>query len=109
MANILVIGSSNTDMVVGVRDIPVPRWSVRVIGTIAMASMWIYVSHFAIWPLYRSVFIREVAYVLTLASGVALWFAADRLLGLLNTWRQGASRHEAILTPRLRPTLRGTP
>ena len=95
-------------VLVWVREMPVPRWSVNVIGAIATASMWIYVSHFAIWPVYRSVFIREVAYVLTLASGVAVWFVADRLLGLLNTWRQGASRHETTLSPHLRPTLRGT-
>lgn len=76
---------------VWVRELPVPRWSVRFIGTLAAASMWIYVSHFAIWPLYRTVFIREVSYVLTIASGVAVWFVAERSLGLLNNWRQGWS------------------
>jgi hypothetical protein len=73
--------------------------------------MWIYVSHFSIWPLFRSVFIREVAYVLTIASGVAVWFVADRLLGLLNTWRQ-ADHHSSRTPFRLmlpRSMLRGTP
>ena len=96
-------------LLVWVRQLPVPRWSVRVIGTIAAASMWIYVSHFAIWPIYRSVFVREFAYVLTIASGVAVWFVAERLLGLLNTWRQAGSHHTT--TPRFTPRqiLRGTP
>ncbi len=76
---------------VWVRELPVPRWSVRTIGTLAAASMWIYVSHFSIWPLYRMVFIREVAYVLTIVSGVAVWFVAERLLGSLNAWRQARS------------------
>ena len=81
---------------VWVRELPVPRWSVRIIGTLAAASMWIYVSHFSIWPLFQMVFIREVAYVLTIVSGVAVWFVAERLLGLLNIWHQGRSWH----TPR---------
>jgi hypothetical protein len=46
------------------------------------------VSHFSIWPLYRMVFVRELAYVLTIVSGVAVWFVAERLLGLLNDRRQ---------------------
>ena len=74
------------------RELPVPRWSVRIIGTIAAASMWIYVSHFSIWPLYRAVFIQEVAYVLTIVSGVAVWFVAERMLGCLNGWRWSRSR-----------------
>ena len=78
-------------VLVWLRELPVPRWSVRFIGTLAAASMWIYVSHFAIWPLYRMVFIREVSYVLTIVSGVAVWFVAERSLGLLNNWRQGWS------------------
>ena len=78
-------------VLVWVRELPVPRWSVRLIGTLAAASMWIYVSHFTIWPLYRMVFIREVSYVLTIVSGVAVWFVAERSLGFLNNWRQGWS------------------
>ncbi len=71
-----------------VRELPVPRSSVRIIGTLSAASMWIYVSHFSIWPLYQEVFNQEVAYVLTIVSGVAMWFVAQRLLGFLNAWRQ---------------------
>jgi hypothetical protein len=67
--------------------------------------MWIYVSHFAIWPIFRDVFVREFAYVCTIAAGVGVWFVAERLLGLLNNWRQAGSRH-LIIPP---PMLRGTP
>jgi acyl-CoA synthetase (AMP-forming)/AMP-acid ligase II len=74
-----------------VRELPVPRWSVRIIGTFAAASMWIYVSHFSIWPRYQEVFIQEVAYVLTLVSGVAMWFVAERSSAILNNWRPGRS------------------
>ena len=79
------------------REIPLPRWSVAPIGGLAAASMWIYVSHFSIWPLMRTVFVREVAYVFTIAAGVGVWFVAERLLGLLNIWRQGF--HREVLRP----------
>jgi len=73
---------------VWVRQVPVPRWLVPPIGVLAAASMWIYVSHFSIWPPLRTVFDREVAYVLTIAAGVAIWFAAERLFGRpLHWWR----------------------
>jgi surface polysaccharide O-acyltransferase-like enzyme len=96
-------------VLVWARDLPVPRWIVRPVGTLAAASMWIYVSHFAIWPMFRSVFVREVAYVCTIAAGVGVWWAAERLLGLLNTWRQvletrrpGGSRRLVIPRPLVR-------
>ncbi|MFW2335966.1 AMP-binding protein [Ilumatobacter sp.] len=82
------------------RQVPLPRWSVAPVGVLAAASMWIYVSHFSIWPLFRSVFVREVAYVLTLASGVVVWFVAGRSLGLLNTWRQGRRQPDRQRSPR---------
>ena len=76
-------------VLVWVRQIPVPRWSIAPVGVLAAASMWIYVSHFSIWPIFRGVFVREVAYVFTIAAGVGVWFVAERLLGLPNRWRQG--------------------
>lgn len=95
-------------VLVWARELPVPRWSVRAIGTVAAASMWIYVSHFTIWPLYRTAFVREFSYVLTIASGVAVWFIAERLLSSLNTWRQARTR--SLIRPRFTPysTIRGT-
>ncbi|MDW3213851.1 MAG: AMP-binding protein [Ilumatobacteraceae bacterium] len=86
-------------VLVWVRELPVPRWSVRIVGTLAAASMWIYVSHFTIWPLYRLVFIREVSYVLTIVSGVLVWFVAERSLGSLNNWRQAWSWRRATPEP----------
>ncbi len=83
-------------VLVWVRELPLPRWTVRIVGTLAAASMWIYVSHFSIWPLYRMVFIREVAYVLTIMSGVVVWFVAERSLGFLNRWRQARSFRVAL-------------
>lgn len=91
---------------VWVRELPVPRWTVRFIGTLAAASMWIYVSHFTIWPLYRMAFIREASYVLTIASGVVVWFAAERLLGFLNNLWQ--ARSWRVVTPTLVTRLAGT-
>ena len=73
---------------VWLREVPFPRSAIRPIGVLASASLWIYISHFTFWPIIDAPLIREVAYPLTIAAGVAVWFVAERLLGLLNTRRQ---------------------
>ena len=45
------------------------------IAVVAAASMVIYISHFRIWPPLDRNLPRGVAYVLTIAAGIALWFA----------------------------------
>ena len=57
------------------REVPVPRPLVQPIALLAAASLWIYITHFTFWPLLTDVFVREVAYVVTIASGVAVWAA----------------------------------
>jgi hypothetical protein len=52
-----------------------PRLLVPAVGTIAAASMVTFLIHWQVWPLYTSVFLREVAFVLTIATGVATWAA----------------------------------
>lgn len=60
-------------VLVWVPMLPLPRVLHRPIGTIAAASMWIFLLHWQVWPPLDAVLIREVAYVLTLAVGVSAW------------------------------------
>ena len=92
---------------VWIRDVPFPRPLVRPVGVLAAASMWIYVSHFSIWPLFDRLFVREVAYVLTIAAGVAVWFAAERALGSLNNRRQARPRSPLRLRATTTTPVRG--
>jgi acyl-CoA synthetase (AMP-forming)/AMP-acid ligase II len=57
----------------------VPRLAAPVLGVVAAASMVTFLIHWQVWPIYTSVFTREVAFVLTLATGVAVWAIGRRL------------------------------
>jgi hypothetical protein len=63
-------------LLVWVKELPLPRLVVRPVATIAAASMWIFISHFMIWPTLKSWFIIEVAYPLTLLVCLGVWWAA---------------------------------
>ena len=57
------------------RDVPLPRFAVRGAAIVAAASMVIFISHFRIFPPLDRNLPRGVAYVLTIAAGIALWVA----------------------------------
>jgi acyl-CoA synthetase (AMP-forming)/AMP-acid ligase II len=59
------------------RDLPFPRWSVRPVGALAAASMWIYVTHFLFWPVMVDAFDRRLAYLATIGAGVLVSVAVD--------------------------------
>ena len=60
------------------RELPFPRLLARPVGVVAAASMWIFITHFAVWPLVVDVTNPYVAYVVTIAAGTVVWFAVDR-------------------------------
>ncbi|MEP6295690.1 MAG: AMP-binding protein, partial [Ilumatobacter sp.] len=57
-------------VLVWMRDLPIPRPMVSPIGVIASASMWIYITHFTIWPRLAEVMDERLAYIATVAAGV---------------------------------------
>jgi non-ribosomal peptide synthetase component E (peptide arylation enzyme)/peptidoglycan/LPS O-acetylase OafA/YrhL len=61
------------------RQVPWPRPLATVVATLAAASMWIYISHFQLWHPLERLMPRGLAYVATLAAGVAIWALAERL------------------------------
>ncbi len=62
------------------REVPVPRAAVRPVASLAAASMWIYISHFTIWPPLVDLVGVRLAYAPTILLGVAIWAAADRIV-----------------------------
>lgn len=72
------------------------RLAVRPLATLAAASMWIFISHFMIWPPMKDAFIVEVAYPLTIIASLGIWWAATRLPRRIRVavgeWRMGAGR-----------------
>jgi hypothetical protein len=70
-------------LLVWAKEVPLPRFFVRPVATLAAASMWILISHFMIWPPLKSLFIIEVAYPLTIASSIAVWWVATNAPSLV--------------------------
>jgi AMP-binding enzyme len=63
-------------LLVWCRQVALPGLLVRPVALVAAASMWIYLSHFTIWPALDAIMARELAYPLTILAGVAVWAVA---------------------------------
>ena len=68
--------------------------------------MWIFVSHFMIWPILKSWFIIEVAYPLTLLVCLGVWWLATNIA--TPAARAGVAAGRTIPTDR-RPLRPGDP
>jgi hypothetical protein len=66
----------------------VPRLLARPIGWVASASMWIFMTHWTVWPLLTPWMPRPAAMCGTVVAGVALWAA----------WRAVSAHAPAIET-----------
>jgi hypothetical protein len=55
--------------------LPVPRLVAQPLGWLASASMWIFMTHWLVWPELTPHMPRWSAMVATVAAGVALWAA----------------------------------
>lgn len=62
-------------LLIWIPRIRLPRHAATLIGWIAAASMVTFLIHWQVWPVYTSVFSREAAYLLTMATGVGVWAA----------------------------------
>jgi acyl-CoA synthetase (AMP-forming)/AMP-acid ligase II len=62
------------------RELPFPRHLIRPVGVLATASLWIYVTHFMIWPPLLERMNAELALVATIAAGVTIWAVTDRFV-----------------------------
>jgi acyl-CoA synthetase (AMP-forming)/AMP-acid ligase II len=85
-------------LLVWAKEVPLPRFAVRPIATVAAASMWIFISHFMIWPPLKSWFVVEVAYPLTLITCLGVWWVATNGPGFVRDRiaRSTASRPDTV-------------
>lgn len=64
---------------VWISSIRLPKIAAAIVGRIAAASMWIFLVHWQVWPLFTPWFDDRFAYVLTILSGIVVWWATGRL------------------------------
>jgi peptidoglycan/LPS O-acetylase OafA/YrhL len=67
-------------------QLPWPRAAARPLGVLAAASMWILITHFTVWPLLSARLPLLVAYLATLATGIAAWAVVEPGGRLARRW-----------------------
>lgn len=72
-------------------SIPVPRRWIGALSAVAAASMWILISHFQVWPELASRLPIALAYVATIAAGIAIWKAVEVVPRWVRTTRRSRS------------------
>lgn len=75
---LIVIGA--LALVVWVPTLAVPRPAIRAVAPVAGASLYIYLTHFQIYPTLDRTLGPAAAVAASLAVGVAVWIAAQRLM-----------------------------
>ena len=88
-------------VLIWVRAVPMPRLAMRPVAAVSAASMWIYVSHFSLWPPLEQLAGRDIAYPLTILSGVVVWASVGRP----GTTRRAMSWRRASAGSRVRADL----
>lgn len=84
-------------LVLFVPRLRVPRVLVGPIGLIASASLYIYLTHFALLPGMLAIASPLVVTASGIALGIVVWFAAERGTALgVRLWRRQSARHRAV-------------
>jgi hypothetical protein len=65
--------------------VPVPRALHGITGLLASASLYAYVTHWLVYPLFDQAS-KELAVVASLAVGIAYWAVATRVMGVAERW-----------------------
>jgi acyl-CoA synthetase (AMP-forming)/AMP-acid ligase II len=88
-------------LMIWLTSLPVPAGLSRLIGLLASASLYAYLTHWLVYPLFVSIS-PALAVAASLAAGVAYWALAMRVMGAANRWRMRRSRtkvrREPVLT-----------
>jgi hypothetical protein len=58
----------------------VPRPLNRIVGVVAAASLYIYLTHWQAWPLLNEVLPLQLAVVGAVAAGVGAWYVLERVV-----------------------------
>ncbi len=78
-----------------VPSLPVPRVATRAIGLVAGASLYIYLSHWQVFPPVRAAFGKPAAMVVALVAGVLLWKLVGAVEGRVRQVRRSAAPRAA--------------
>jgi acyl-CoA synthetase (AMP-forming)/AMP-acid ligase II len=65
--------------------VPVPRVAVRAVGLTAGASLYIYLTHWQVWPALPGALPVPVLMVACVLAGIAVWWASERLTAAVAT------------------------
>ncbi|MCQ6271878.1 hypothetical protein M8J71_15480 [Pseudarthrobacter sp. R1] len=83
-------------MIAWIPAIPLPRVLHRAVGVVASASLYIYVTHWVVFPDFKDSQ-PVLAVVLSVAAGIAYWAIAVRIMGVAERsqswlWRRRRAR-----------------
>ncbi len=73
---------------VWIRSIRIPTPVAMVVGKVAAASMWIFLLHWQVWPLFTPWLNDRVAYLVTIGVGVVAWWVVAKLSATIAGRRQ---------------------
>ncbi len=73
---------------VWIRSVRLPTPVAAVVGKVAAASMWIFLVHWQVWPMFTPWLDDRVAFLLTIAVGTAVWWGVGRASQLVGELRQ---------------------
>jgi len=82
------------------RPVRLPSWAASALGVVASASLWIYLTHWQVYPPLEDSGHRVWALLASLAVGVAAHAAVTWLTRSLPTWRRGRTRGQTGAAPR---------
>ena len=81
------------------REITVPRLAVAPIALVSTSSLWIFITHFTVWPPLVRLLGRDAAYPIVIAAGVGAWLVARAMGEAARRVRAWRADH-AVVTDR---------
>lgn len=88
-------------LLIGVPRVRIPRFVAPVAGMLASASLYIYLVHWEVWPMFEGWY-GVPSLLASLAAGIALWLAAamaPRLIAAVPRYVKAWTAHRAPMSP----------
>ncbi|BCW07664.1 AMP-binding protein [Arthrobacter sp. NtRootA1] len=82
--------------------LPVPRGLHRITALLASSSLYIYVTHWLVYPLFEQTH-KGLAVAASLLVGVAYWATATRAMGSIERWLRNRQKRSHFNSPDPRP------
>lgn len=82
--------------------LPVPRGLHRITALLASSSLYIYVTHWLVYPLFEQAY-KGLALTASLLVGVAYWATATRAMGSVERWLRDRQKRRRVSSSGPRP------